>query len=366
MIGRWGRAVLLLVACAAAAAVSPGHRVAGTGSPVMFGSDEEATMDTIDLGFSPGSGFARLSDGELADDLDRMRSIGVTWIRIDVPWSVVEAEQGSFDWSSTDRLIDAARSRGFAVLALLAYTPTWANNGAPSDKYPPVESADFARFAAEASARYAPRGVHAWEVWNEPNLADFWAPAPDPIAYAQLLSAAAEAIRAVDDEAFVISAGLAPGQDDLAASQSPESFLVEMFRQLPAGTVDAVGIHPYSFPADPTDRSERWNTFGRLPEIAALIARLTGESTPLWSTEFGAPFDPNDPQRQAEIVVEGVACAARLPSTGPVFVYATRDAIEPADELPFGLLESDGTRRPSWVALAELMSAPPRSADCWR
>ncbi|MEZ5230947.1 MAG: hypothetical protein R2710_31000, partial [Acidimicrobiales bacterium] len=81
---------------------------------------------------------------------------------------------------------------------------------------------------------------------------------------------------------------------------------------------------------------------------------------------FGAPFDPDDPSRQADIVVEGVACAQPSPFTGPVFVYALRDAIEPADELPFGLIDADGTDRPSWTALAELLASPGSfDGDCW-
>ncbi len=339
---------------------------AGAGEEAMAG---DVTPEQIELGIAPGSGIARLSDAELAADLDLMVSIGVTWLRIDLPWSVIEAERGTLDWTSTDRLIDAATERGLLIDGLISYAPPWANGDAPSDKYPPNDSDDFAEFAAAAATRYAPLGVHTWELWNEPNIANFWAPSPDPDAYARLFEAGAAAIRSVDEQAFIITAGLSPAVDDPKTSLSPETFLIEMYQTLSPGVVDAVGIHPYSFPADPTDRSEGWNTYGRLPEMATLVSQLEGAELPLWFTEFGAPFDPDEPERQASIVGEGVACATRSTfPTGPVFVYALRDAIEPSDELPFGLIDADGSPRPSWAALSELLAEPRASLaerSCW-
>lgn len=43
-------------------------------------------------------------------------------------------------------------------------------------------------------------GVHAYEVWNEPNIVNFWAPGPDPARYTQLLKLAYPAITAARRE----------------------------------------------------------------------------------------------------------------------------------------------------------------------
>ena len=120
---------------------------------------------------------------ELARDFDAIAATGARWVRFDVMWSVVQ-EHGreSWDWSTADRAIQAARARGLNVLATLTNTPEWARpSGATSDKFAPLDPADFARFAAAAVARYAPQGVHAYEIWNEPNVG-FWQPLPDPTA----------------------------------------------------------------------------------------------------------------------------------------------------------------------------------------
>ena len=70
----------------------------------------------------------------------------------------------------------------------------------------PADPGPFAQFAGAAAARYAPLGVHDWEIWNEPNGA-FWLPAPNPAAYVAWLRVM-PAIKAADPEATVISGGL--------------------------------------------------------------------------------------------------------------------------------------------------------------
>ncbi len=147
-----------------------------------------------------------------------------------------------------------------------------------------------------------------------------------------------------------------------------------MYAVLDPGTVDAVAVHPYSFPANPSDRSKGWNLFSRLPEIHDLVEEAEGRPLVLWLTEFGAPFDDDDPERQAEIVVEGVTCASQWPWVGPVFVYNLRDATQPSDEPRFGLIADDGRPRPVWYDLQaflqvsvgdpiESVCPPPREAD---
>lgn len=58
---------------------------------------------------------------------------------------------------------------------IIDYTPPWANGG-KDQMVPPLEAhvASFGRFAGYLASRYAPMGVHAWEIWNESNLVNFW------------------------------------------------------------------------------------------------------------------------------------------------------------------------------------------------
>ena len=129
---------------------------------------------------------------------------------------------------------------------MLGYTPSWARSGG-TNYYPPKNPADFANFARTAARRYAPMGVHTWEIWNEPNLAMFWSPKADPVAYATLLRGAYPAIKSVDRTATVVTGGLAPTSDN-GKDVAPISFLAAIYFHGAKGNFDAVGMHPYSYP----------------------------------------------------------------------------------------------------------------------
>ncbi len=311
-----------------------------------------------EVGISPGSAILDTSDDELQADLDAMVELGATWIRIDIDWSRIEPEPGRWEWDATDRVMRAARDRGLNVLGLLAYSASWARPADTSNKHAPDDVGAFATFAATAADRYLDDGVVTWELWNEPNSADFWQPRPDPTAYASLVMAATEAIRRVSPDATIMTGGLAPSSDDPPDAWSPRRFLETMYETLPPGTVDAVAIHPYSFPADPTDDTKSWNLYAQLPGLRLLVERAEGAPTPVWITEFGAPYDEDDPERQAEIVVEGVQCALTQPDPPPVFVYALHDAPEDPGDRRFGLLTADRAERPVWFELRSLVRSP--------
>src|SRR6202043_251802 len=104
-----------------------------------------------------------------------------------------------------------ARSRNLTLLPILAYTPPWARPpGCATPKWAPADPNAFATFAAAAASRYAPMGIHTWEIWNEPNIVGFWQPTPNVTQYVNLLKATSKAIKAVDPQSFIVSGGLAP------------------------------------------------------------------------------------------------------------------------------------------------------------
>ena len=313
------------------------------------------------VGFSPGHFVLDISPDELRTDLDLMVSSGVGWIRLDVDWSRIELDPGEYSWEQTDRLIRQARARGLDVLGLLANTPTWARPSGTPDKTPPNDLADFGRFVADAVARYEPLGVFAWEIWNEPNVADFWSPVPDPVAYAELLTVAAHAIRSVDPDALVITGGLAPARDG-ESELSPSTFLATLYDEVPADTFDAVGVHPYSYPALP-DAPHAWNLFARLPELHRLMSARGDREKQLWLTEYGAPTGQGSravsEADQADMIRGAVAQAQAWEWTGPLFIYSHRDRSDAVDyiEENFGLLRVNGDPKPSWAALVEQLES---------
>lgn len=328
----------------------------------------EAPKKTMQLGVSPGGTILALDEDALDADLERATALGINEIRLDFDWSKLEREPGEYSWSTTDRIVEAANSHDIAIHALVTYTPSWARPPSTSDKHPPSDLNDFGTFVRAAVQRYSSQGIRSWEIWNEPNVDSFWSEpnGPDPETFAALVSAASEAIRATDPDALVISGGLAPAVDVPGEEVAPETFLEAFLSHIEPGTIDAVGVHPYSYPAAPDDRSKSWNLFGRLPSIHQLASELSDEPMPLWITEFGAPT--GDASRsvseraQARQVEAALGCANQTEWIDALFLYNLRDRTGgDADDIEdnFGLFYSDGTPKESATAVAQFQSAAP-------
>lgn len=308
-------------------------------------------------GFAQGHTILWQSDTQLAADLDGMARAGAGWVRVDFDWpSIQSGGPDSWNWGPTDRVVAAAHARGLEVLAVPAYTPAWARGAGTNGHHPPTDPADFARFTAAAARRYAPVGVHHWEIWNEPNLDDFWQPAPDPVAYTELLVAASAAIHAEDPAAFVMNGGLAPATDVFGDAMAPRSFLLAMYAHGAGPALDAVGMHPYSFPYAPMEPGA-WNTFGTLPETHALMARFGDARKPIWATEagFGTGRDEHSVSEtvQALRIRQLIDAWQDFPFAGNLFLYTYRD-LSSSSPLAFehmGLVRADGTPKPALAVL---------------
>ena len=160
--------------------------------------------------------------------LNDYHSLGANWIRFDFDWAYIQADgPTSYNWAANDAAVASAQARGIKVLGIIAYVPQWALPSGCTDSYrcAPKNASDFAAFAAKVAARYAPMGVHTWEIWNEPNLSGkFTAP-----TYTALLQATYTAIKQVDPTAFILNGGLGPPVTN-GTDISPCDFLAGSYR----------------------------------------------------------------------------------------------------------------------------------------
>jgi hypothetical protein len=288
-----------------------------------------------------------------------VRATGSRWVRLDVEWASVQwAGPSTYYWTPYDNAIGAALSRGMRVLGILDYTPAWARSAGTTKMYPPTNVSDYVNFVRQAVRRYAPLGVHHWEIWNEPNSATFWKPAPDAAAYANLLKAAYQAIKEEDPYATVISAGLAPATDD-GLNIAPVTFLTRVYAAGAGGSMDAVGFHPYSFPAMPSD-AYKWNAWQQMentsPSLRSVMIQNGDGNKKIWMTEYGAPT--NGPQgstavteqQQADMLNEAYRLAMTFDWAGPMMWYSFRDKGTDTSTMEnfFGLLRSDLSQKPAY------------------
>lgn len=357
--------VVIIAVVAVCVTVPPVTRIFGQGDT----STDRSCIPTPSaqpLGVAAGSGLSSLSDADLARTLDATVDGGMRWIRFDFMWSAIEPRPGQLDWSSTDRVVTAAQSRGLTILGIIDTTPPWARPSAAADQEfaLPSDPAQFGAFAGLAAARYRD-SVANWEVWNEPNIAKFSAPAPDVGRYAAMLSAASAAIRSAGPEGVtVVSAGLSPAVDG-PDSIAPATFLTELYRRGDRSSWDAVGIHPYSYPYLPQDKSTAaFNTFLMLPALYAIMQRSGDGAKKLWVTEYGAPTGGSTSQRvtekfQGDSIFAAIMATRSQAHFGPFFVYSLRDTgTDTSDaEMNFGILRNDFTPKPAYRELQ-------RAADC--
>ncbi|MEY9856022.1 hypothetical protein ABH935_001626 [Catenulispora sp. GAS73] len=303
---------------------------------------------------------------QLKTALDDAKRLGMDYVRVDFGW---EDYQGSADYppdfSKFDTVVAAANARGLKVLATIGFPPPWARRDACKDTSlcPPADNAVFAKFVKQAVARYSARGVHYWEVWNEPNI-DAWAPLPNPADYTKLLVTISAAIRAADPHAFVLMGGLAADHPSPGAPfTSPYDFITAVAKAGGLKAVDGIGYHPY--PAGDPANSNTFLAISKSPtSIITALNEAGAPNMPIWITETGAnipaliwgPASQVKPQETSQVqqVKREVEVLSSYPNVVSFFWFSYQD--DPADHLVFGLRRGDGTYRPSFAALQQIIA----------
>ncbi len=287
-----------------------------------------------------------------------MRSLGARWVRVPFNWATLQMHgRGTYNWAPADRIVAQARAHKLHVLAEVSYTPQWARPANTPATNPPTNPADFGTFLYKAAERYAPLGVHRWEIWNEPNLSSMWTPHPNPKQYTTLLRHAYWNLHAADPKAVVITGGLSPASDARNHSQiSPYTFLARVYTYGGLGAFDQVGLHPYSFPFRPTLR-EGWNTFQQTSSLYDLMRWFGEGHKRITATEIGFPTGTSDravsETTQGNYLVEGARAWLARPYSGPIFVYSVHDQGPDVSNYfeNFGLVRYDDTLKAGYLTV---------------
>lgn len=142
--------------------------------------------------------------------IDATKAAGLGWVRIDLNWYDAEPTQGAYDWARFDALMAAAAAKNLKVLAVLGYTPAWASagdtkGGGTLNDVP--RAGTFAPFVTAAVNRYKASVTH-FEIWNEPNLEQFFEGSPQDYID-RVLVPGADAVHAACATCKVMGPGLA-------------------------------------------------------------------------------------------------------------------------------------------------------------
>lgn len=224
-----------------------------------------------------------LTGHEDAADLDRIARAGVKWAKLSC--------RGPTDGSSpTDRIVDGLRARGIAIVGQLPQTLQWSKDlfpgvkGAPGDRVPITygreATAWFGRHVRDTAEHFKGR-IRTWEIGNEPDIAKFWMPAPDPAAFARFVIETSNILKTVDSGNRVISGGVCGfWAEDFSQARA---FLTTFLETGAGRHIDILGLHPY----------RPWPELGApgmaqravADAVRGLMARF-GPVLPLWDTEW--------------------------------------------------------------------------------
>ena len=230
--------------------------------------------------------------------------LGAGWTRWPLYWDRVERQPNQFDWTAYDALVAADISHSLNTNAILLgrpafrqdgdsianlFAPIFADGGDSGGSGDSINPDNFwAQFVHHAVLRYKPggvlaqlrgypadKGIRAWEVWNEPDLAQFWSAGSE--AYARLLKVAAIVIKTVDPEAKVIFGGLLYAHDQGFLSQVLRQFQIDPDKDRYNWFFDLVAIHSYDDP---------WRS-GWLAKVVQDTLKSYRLTRPVWVNETG-------------------------------------------------------------------------------
>ena len=203
-------------------------------------------------------------------EMEMLAAAGLRWVRMDFAWNGTEREKGKYDFSAYDRLMTALDKHKIRALLILDYSNRHYDNGQSPASDEGRKA--FARWAAAAAEHFRGRGI-LWEMYNEPNIKQFWRPKPDVEQYSKLALEVGKALRqATPDELYI----------GPATSTIDFKFLEGCFK---AGLLDywcAVSVHPYRQKPPETAAAE----YARLRQMIDKYAP-TGKKIPILSGEWG-------------------------------------------------------------------------------
>lgn len=293
------------------------------------------------------TGVVGLSDPAALDSrtADLIAETGVRWVRAEFHWSRIQAEKGGYAWGEYDAMVARYNAAGLRILGILTYVPphlqtSWA-----------TVDAEFQKFAAAAVKRYAARGVHHWEIFNEPNLTGYgWLserdrPQDHVSAYALLLARANVAIRAQDPEGVVVLGGLA---GDVPRALSPEATMQRVYALGARDCFDVFAYHPYGYQSRfPAARAR----------VGAILSAGGDDGKPVWFTEYGwTDFRSMDLAVNASAGSNPmIAAFAQREVADAFFWFAARDYSRNPGTPTFGLADYSYRKRGSFETFRRLM-----------
>lgn len=319
-------------------------------------------------------------------DLQLAKDAGFAWVKQRFEWRNIEkTKKNAFEWHEPDRIVDAINKASLGIIARLDNQPAWARrDGIFPQSGPPDQLEDWKDYVEEIAERYKGK-IQAYEIWNEPNIANEWGDkSPDPKLYVEMLKLAYTAIKKVDPTALVISAGMSP-TTEVSPRVIPSMEYYKQMYALGAGQYyDMLGVHAAGFKAPPQllpadvardpaltnndpspEAAKRVYAFRHVEDIRDLMVQNGEANKQIAVMEMGWTSDPrpNSPyawhsvseQQKGEYLVRALQFAKQSwsPWMGMMTVLYIPEPLWTAqnEQYHWSITNPDGTVRPAYDAL---------------
>jgi polysaccharide biosynthesis protein PslG len=285
-----------------------------------------------------GIGACNQTSQELEKWIPKMEEIGIRVIRtFRSNWDSVEPEEGKWNWPLVDRQMAYLAEHGFESGGLLYGGVRWNTKdkgGLPVNNLPA-----WSNYVSEL-VKHCKAKVKYWEVWNEPPNGT--GKDQTPADYASLMVSTYDAAKAADPGCYV----------GLAAKSAHVNYLEQTIKAGAKGHYDYIILHPYEVLNGIADNVGTEAVYMHIvPTVRKMLAAQDPAkvNVPIIFTELGCDAKKGlDVQAHALVkayamgIAQGVAC---------IQWFEGMDG----DSGPMGLLKRDGTPRPSYTAMAQLI-----------
>ena len=188
-------------------------------------------------------------------------------------WRQLEPRKGVWHFQVLDQCVALAEQHHVQILMTLGQTPAWAS-ARPTEKtyFPgtaaePASLSDWDDYIRTIATRYKGR-IHAYEIWNEPNLPMFYSGTIPTLA--EMSQRAVAILKQVDPSVTVVSPGI---------TRDP-AYLDRYIKAGGAKGVDVIGFHFYVH-GEPED------VVAKAAAVKQVLADNGLSSLPVWNTESG-------------------------------------------------------------------------------
>jgi hypothetical protein len=239
------------------------------------------SLQTIPNGLGANIHFTNPQPGEM----DQLAAAGCKFVRMDFSWVHTEKDDGSYDFSHYDTLMRNLDQHHIRALFILdSAHPKHDNDLSP---HTDEGRAAFVKWAMAGVGHFQNRGI-LWEMFNEPNIKQFWHPKPSAEDYSKLAIAVGKELKLRFRREIYI--GPAMSTVDLPFLEACcKAGVLEYF--------DAVSVHPYR----PKEPESVQDDYRKMREVISKYAPK-GKSIPIFSGEWGysAAWKDFDPDKQGK------------------------------------------------------------------